>query len=276
MQHRAATAPLDALVGHGSMRLIDALHVPRAWVLDPVGASARRASRPSAAPMVSGVVASTGAGLIAFVITLATMYYALFQWNAASRHIEALVPIRPRYTRVLLDEFRVVGRSALVGTLGTSVVQGLFGVIGYSVAGVPRPALLGVATALLGVSARGRRPVSVWAPATLYLLAVNRNAAAAMHLAWSLVVVVMVSDYVIRPRLVGSASPVHPLFVLVALLGGVETFGLWGVLIGPVLMSVCVAALRLYEQEFAPMRGRSRELEAWCDGGGEGVRGGGR
>ena len=259
VQHRAATAPLDALVGRGGVRLIDALHVPRAWVLNQsrVGASRVEAL---AAPIVSGVVASTGSGLIAFVITLATMYYALFQWGAASRHIEALVPIRPRYTRVLLDEFRVVGRGALVGTLGTATVQGLFGVIGYTVAGVPRPALLGVATALLGFLPVGGTML-VWAPATLYLLAVNRNAAAAVHLAWSVVVVVMVSDYVIRPRLVGSASPVHPLFVLVALLGGVETFGLWGVLIGPVLMSVCVAALRLYETEFAPMRGVSRECE---------------
>ena len=84
----------------------------------------------------------------------------------------------------------------------------------------------------------------------------NRVGAAVGLFVWSLLVVVMVCDYIVRPRLVGSATPVHPLLVLVALLGGVETFGLWGVLVGPVLMSVCVAALRLYETEFAQNRPR--------------------
>ncbi len=204
---------------------------------------------------MTGVVTATGAGLIKGVITFATMYYALFQWESAARRIENILPLNPRYTRLLLEDFQAVGRSALVGTLGTAVVQGVFATAGYTVAGVPRAALWGLVTGFVSFLPVGGT-LLVWAPAVLYLVSVGRNGAAVGLLVWSVLIVVMVSDYVIRPRLVGGARPVHPVLVLVALLGGVETFGPWGVLVGPVLMSVCVAALRLYESEFAPGRAR--------------------
>ncbi len=254
VQLRAATMPLDKLIGRGGVWLLDAFHVPRPWLLTQVreGASHLQAL---AAPVLTGVVTSTGAGLITGVITFATMYYGLFQWEDAARRIETFLPLRPRHTRILLEEFQSVGRSALVSTLGTAVIQGLLATAGYAIAGLPRAALWGLITALLAFLPVGGTML-VWAPASLYLLSVNRNAAAVTLCTWSLLVVVMLSDYVIRPRLVGRTSPVHPLFVLVALLGGVESFGLWGVLIGPVVMSVCIAALRLYESEFAPSRRR--------------------
>ncbi|MFO0647263.1 MAG: AI-2E family transporter [Polyangiales bacterium] len=254
VQIRAATEPLDTLIGHGGVRILDAFHVPRPWVLTQVRAGASHLQA-FAAPVLTGVVTSTGAGLITGVITFATMYYALFQWEAAARRIENILPIRPRYTRVLLEEFQSVGRSALVSTLGTALIQGLLATVGYALTGVPRAALWGLATGVLAFLPVGGTML-VWAPSTLYLLSSNRNGAAAALFVWSVLAVVMLPDYVIRPRLVGRTSPVHPLLVLVALLGGVETFGLWGVLIGPVLMSVCVATVRLYESEFA--RGRAR------------------
>ena len=57
------------------------------------------------------------------------------------------------------------------------------------------------------------------------------------------------ADYVIRPRIVGGHGHGHPLLTLVALLGGIEVFGLAGLIIAPIVMSVSVAAFRLYERE---------------------------
>ena len=254
VQQRVATVSVDRLVGPVGVHLLDALHIPRAWVLTHAQDAATRIQS-LAAPLVTGVVASTGVGAMLGVITFATMYYALFQWSGVSRRLEGLLPLRPRYTRVLLKEFESVGRGALLGTLGTSACQGVLATMGYIAAGVPRAPLWGLLTTAVSFLPVGGT-LLVWVPATLYLASVNRLGAAVGLLAWSLLVVVMLCDYVVRPRLIGSSTPVHPLLVLVALLGGVETFGLWGVLIGPVLMSVCVAALRLYETEFAQNRPR--------------------
>ena len=58
-----------------------------------------------------------------------------------------------------------------------------------------------------------------------------------------------VTDYVIRPRLVGGKTHGHPLLVLIALLGGIEVLGLPGLIVAPILMSLFVAVLRIYERE---------------------------
>jgi predicted PurR-regulated permease PerM len=63
--------------------------------------------------------------------------------------------------------------------------------------------------------------------------------------------VVGVSDYVIRPRLVGDPEGTPAVLTFVALFGGVELMGLSGLIIGPVVMSLALAALRIYEGEVA-------------------------
>jgi predicted PurR-regulated permease PerM len=67
-------------------------------------------------------------------------------------------------------------------------------------------------------------------------------------LAWGALVIVGVSDYVIRPRLVGDET-MPALLVFLALFGGVEVMGLSGLIIGPVVMALAVAVLRLYARE---------------------------
>lgn len=53
----------------------------------------------------------------------------------------------------------------------------------------------------------------------------------------------------IRPRLIGGGNRAHPLLTLVAILGGISVFGIAGVIVGPVVMSLFVASARIYERE---------------------------
>jgi predicted PurR-regulated permease PerM len=57
------------------------------------------------------------------------------------------------------------------------------------------------------------------------------------------------SDYVIRPRLVGRRHEGHPLLILLGVLGGIEVFGVAGLIVGPVVISLFVAIWRIYERE---------------------------
>ena len=88
----------------------------------------------------------------------------------------------------------------------------------------------------------------VWVPAGLYLIATGHPTMGVVLLAWGALVIVGVSDYVIRPRLVGDET-MPALLVFLALFGGVEVLGLRGLIIGPVVMALAVAVLRLYARE---------------------------
>jgi predicted PurR-regulated permease PerM len=197
---------------------------------------------------VAGTVASVTLGsLLGLFFALLTMHVILAHWGRMVTTLIDVSPLRREDTRLLLEEFRAVGRTTLSGTVVTGLVQGTLAGIGYWMTGVPRPVFLGVATALASlVPAVGT--LLVWVPAGLYLLGTDGVGAAILELGWGALVVVGFSDYVIRPRLVGEEGT-PAILTFLALFGGLEVLGLPGLIAGPVIMALAVAVLRLYARE---------------------------
>jgi len=185
--------------------------------------------------------------LLGLLFALLAMHAVLRHWPRIVTALAAAAPLRPEYTRQLLGEFRRVGRMTLNGTVLTGLAQGTLATIGFTITGVPHPLFFGAATALASlVPAVGT--LLVWVPAGIYLFATGQVARAVVALAWGAVVVVGFSDYVIRPRLVGDEA-MPAVLTFIALFGGLEVMGLPGLVVGPVVMALAVAALRLYAHE---------------------------
>jgi len=126
----------------------------------------------------------------------------------------------------------------LVG-LGEGVLMG----IAYAVAGVPHPTLLGGLTAL---AAMVPFVVTFVFAGVGILLVVQGSVGAAIAIVAIGTVLVLVADHFIRPALIGGATRLPFLWVLFGILGGVETWGIVGLFVGPALM----AALILLWREF--------------------------
>ena len=185
--------------------------------------------------------------LLSLLFAMLAMHLVLRNWKRIVNALILIAPLPPRYTQELLSEFRRVGRMTIFGTVMTGLAQGALAAIGFWICGVPEPVFFGMATALASlIPAVGT--LLVWIPAALYLFANSQHARAVIELIWGALMVVGFSDYVIRPRLVG-ASEMPALLIFVALFGGVEAFGLPGLVLGPVLMALAVAVLRLYARE---------------------------
>lgn len=247
LQARLRTGSLAAIIGDVPAHWLERAGVNRDALLHQAQQELAAASNWVAT--AAGVILSTTATtVLGVVIGLMTMYYVLVEWPRLPVRLERVLPLDPRHTRALIIEFRDVGRSALIGTVLTAFVQGLTAGVGYAICGVPRAITWGVVTALASlIPAVGT--ALVWIPIGLYLAFTGHSGLAAVELIWGMVVVVGVSDYVIRPRLVGGHGQGHPLLMLIALLGGIEVFGLAGLIVGPVIMSLFVAILRIYERE---------------------------
>lgn len=201
-----------------------------------------------AATLGAMLVRYTSFAVLGLVVALMTMYYVLLDGPSLARRIERLAPLDPRHTRALLVEAREVGRTAFIGTIATAVVQGIIAGVGYAMLGVPQPVMWGLATGL-GSFLPIIGTAIVWVPLAGYLLVEGHPVRAVLLAAWGIVAVTSIADYWIRPRIVGSRGHGHPLLTLLALLGGIEVFGLAGLLVAPIVMSVFVAAFRIYERE---------------------------
>lgn len=243
-QQRIAARPLS---GPRATRVLAALGLDQDVVIGKLRDEIGRAA--NLAATAAGVVVQASAGaLLTVVIALWTMYYVLLDWPRIGRHLERLLPLDPRHTRALVEEFRDVGRRAFVGTVASAILQGGMAGLGFAVFGVPHPATGGALLALTSfIPVIGT--LLVWVPAAVWLLASGHLARALLLTAYCLVILMAGNDYVVRPRLVGSAEDTHPLLTLVALIGGISVFGVAGVIVGPVTLSLFVASARIYERE---------------------------
>lgn len=124
----------------------------------------------------------------------------------------------------------------LIG-IGEAVLLG----IAYALAGVPRPALLGVLTGVL--SAIPFASPLVFIGAAAWLLLQSATIAAVGVLAFGSVVV-FVADHFVRPVLIGGVIRLPFVWVLLGILGGVENFGLLGLFLGPALLAVLITLWR--------------------------------
>jgi predicted PurR-regulated permease PerM len=211
-----------------------------------------------AAEIAESIVATTAGALLALFFAMLSMHYILKNWQAVTLRAQEAFPLRPDYTAELFAEFRRVGRSTLLGTLGTGIAQGILATLGYWISGVPQPLFFGAATAVASlVPAVGA--ALVWVPVGVAMILVGETTGGIVELIWGATLVAALCDYVIRPRLVGGAGSLPSIVTFASLLGGVQVFGLKGLIVGPVVMSLGVAVLRLYATE---ARKRRRDLLA--------------
>jgi predicted PurR-regulated permease PerM len=245
-QRLAHGSPIDAL-GPRVLHLLDKLHIDRGHASDRLNELLTLAQGKAVA--AAGIVLqTTSGGMLGLLIALITEFYVLVEWPHIAVRLEKVLPLDPRHTRALILEFRDVSRSALVGTIATAVIQGMLAAVGYAIAGVPAPLTWGLFTAMASLL-----PVVgtflVWVPIAGYEIWSDRVAWAVFILLWGLLVVSIATDYVIRPRLVGKKGHSHPLLMMVSLIGGIEVMGLAGIIMAPILMSLFLAVLKIYERE---------------------------
>lgn len=143
-------------------------------------------------------------------------------------------------------------RGTVNGTILVAVGEGILIGIGYIVAGVPNAALFAVLT-----TAFAMLPFGAWiafsAAAIMLILAGGSIVAAAAVVGWG-AVVMLIGDNLIQPALIGGAVRLPFLWTLLGILGGLETFGLIGLFLGPVLMA---ALLTIWRQQSAPVPDRA-------------------
>jgi predicted PurR-regulated permease PerM len=202
-----------------------------------------------AAGLAAGVAGATLEALLIGLFIALAMYYVLLHWSDIVQRAEADLPFDPRHTRALLGQFRKVGSAVLRGTVVTGAVQGVLAGLGYWACGLPDPAFFGALTAAASVVPAVGTAL-VWVTAGIYLIMTGHVASGVTELAYGALIVGVVTDYVIRPRLVsGGVTGVPTVLTFVSLFGGVEVFGVVGLIVGPVIVTLCVAVLKTYEEE---------------------------
>ena len=244
--------PVPGWLGHLPIGADAAVGWWQAHLATPEGAHAQFARIDNQSLMYHGRLIwwSTLHRAVTFFFMLLTLFFVLrdgdlliAQFRSAAHRLFG--PSGERIGRQVVQSVRgTIDGLVLVG-LGEGAVM----TIAYVALGVPHPILLGMATAVAAMIPFGA--AVMFAIAAFALLTQDALGQAIAVVAIGMTVV-GVADHFIRPALIGGATRLPFLWVLVGILGGVETLGLLGLFVGPATMAVLVMLWREYVERDLP------------------------
>jgi predicted PurR-regulated permease PerM len=186
-------------------------------------------------------------GLTQFVFTLLALFFLLKNGAALAIQLRraAARAFGPHGERIGLQII-----ASIHGTVNGLVLVGLgeglvLGVV-YAVAGVAHPTVFGALTAVAAMIPFGA-PVVFGAAALL--LAAQGSVAGALVVLGAGMVVTFIADHFIRPVLIGGATKLPFIWVLLGILGGIEVWGLVGLFLGPAIMAALILLWREWVSE---------------------------
>lgn len=145
-----------------------------------------------------------------------------------------------------LDTISDTTRAVVYGVGLTAIAQALLAGVSYFVAGVPNPMVLTIITFIFALIPFG--PPMAYGAVSLWLFSQGQTIEAIGVMAWG-VCIVSTADNVIRPLVISGATQIPFLLIMFGVLGGIASFGLIGVFIGPVILAVLLAIWREWLHE---------------------------
>jgi predicted PurR-regulated permease PerM len=187
--------------------------------------------------------------VVSFVFILFSTFLLFRDGDRIVAAIPDLLPFERARSEALLTRVRDVIYGSVYGVVVIAVVQGaLCGGI-FWILGIPSAALWGMVTVVTSVL-----PVvgaaGVWVPGAVYLAATGHWTRAIILVVFG-TAVISSADNFLRPRLVGDRVGLSELAMFFSLLGGLQVFGVLGIVLGPVLFAIAAAILDVLRDDTA-------------------------
>lgn len=190
--------------------------------------------------------------VVNFLLMLLFLVVFLAEGRGLYNWLMETSPLSSTHWKELAHEVRITITTSIVALFATAAVQGTLLGIGFWVAGFEKPYGWGLIAVILSLIPVIGAP-SCYITASVVLFSTDSTKSAIMFLLFGFLVISTI-DNLIRSLIVRGASKIHPVLVFVALVGAVRLWGPIGLLIGPVLLSIFLASIRIYRREFANLK----------------------
>ena len=185
--------------------------------------------------------------MINFLLLLFVLFFVLRDHDKLIAFIRHALPLSRSQEDILFKEVKDVSKSALLGSLLTALTQGIVGGFGLWLAGFPG-VFWGVVMAFASLIPFVGTAL-IWVPAALYLAVTGEIEWAGFMLLWGALVVGSIDNF-LRPLFMQGSS-MSTVVVFFSLIGGLQVFGLMGLIYGPLVFAVALVLFKIYEKEFS-------------------------
>jgi len=184
----------------------------------------------------------------AFFIALYTTYFFIVHKSSLKKRLIKLLPFGNDREQELIKRFSDTARATIKGTILIIVALAIVSFLLFSFLGIPGAILwacvLGISSIIPVVGT-----ALVWVPIGAILLFLGSVWKGVAVLLFGAIIISNV-DNILRPIIVGKDTGLPEVVVLLSTLGGLATFGLTGLILGPVLAALVMVMLEMYENEY--------------------------
>ena len=191
---------------------------------------------------------------IDLLIFLLAFFFLLRDGDKFVVYLKRITPMNPEYKEALFIRFRDINLAVFMDILLISILQGILVGFGFWMVGIESYIFWGFIAALFAIIPF-LGPSLIWGGGVLYLALITNNYMFAVGLLAYSIVLISFSESIYRAlifkALLNKNVTVHPLLILLGILGGIEVFGFFlGLFIGPMIVSLLVSVLQLYKLDF--------------------------
>jgi predicted PurR-regulated permease PerM len=175
--------------------------------------------------------------IISIIVIVLGIYYILLDWEKLTTSIQKYIPDKNKNKKKISEEFSQITKSLVYGSLLIALIEFIIAAIGFWLSGVKSYLLLPAIIAIFAFLPGG--PVVVWAPLAIISL-IQGNIATAIGVIVTGLILTIFIDTILRAKISGKGTETHPLTMFIGILGGVTVFGIFGFIIGPLILSYTI------------------------------------
>ncbi len=174
--------------------------------------------------------------IIALFIIVFGTYYFLVDWDKLVKSIQQYLPVKDK--KRFSKDISETTKNIVYGSFLVAVIELLVAAIGFWVLGIPNTLVYSTLIAIFAF-VPGLGPMLVWIPLAIWLFI----QASYFKLIGVIVIGLILSFYVdqiLRAQITASKSKIHPFIMLIGIIGGVAVFGIFGFIIGPIILAYTI------------------------------------
>ena len=201
---------------------------------------------------IADILVSVPVFMLHMFITLFVMFFLFKDGHLLINKVERLLPLKEKHRDRVIKKLNDMTFAVIYGSIIIAILQGTLGGIGFFLLGLPTPLLWGLVMIFASFIPYIGSSI-IWLPASLLLILNGYEDPTSVVKGVILIIygvfVVGTIDNILKPKIIGEKGGLHPVLVLLGVVGGLQFFGFIGVMVGPILLALLVAFVNIYEEE---------------------------
>ncbi len=182
--------------------------------------------------------------VINFFVMFFLIFYLFKDGKEVVERIKKELPLREKYKQDLIKKFSETVYATVYGVLGAAFLQTLFALIGFYIFKVSSPLFLAFLIFLAALLPFVGSAL-IWLPVAIFKIIAGENFNGVGLIIYGILVISSI-DNIMKPMLMGKKSKMHPVLALLGILGGLQIFGLIGIVIGPLSLAILTVFFEFY------------------------------